>query len=105
MTRTFRACEGRTVTLPASVKAGPGATTMQLKPGCVVTLTEDECVQNARFVAGRLRAGDLEELSAADAEKLAAEAPEPAFLPKPGAFDESMPIEHGLGLGKKGGSK
>lgn len=98
MTRTFRACEGRTVTLPASVKAGPGATTMRLDPGCVVTLTDGECVQNARFIAGRLRAGDLEEI---DASTLVGEVPEPTLLPKPGAFPEPMPLEP-LVLGKKG---
>ena len=72
MSRTFRACEGRTLTLPMSVQPGPGATNMRLHPGAVITLSDETCALNQRFLNGRLRAGDLEELAAPPADAPAA---------------------------------
>lgn len=63
MPRHFRVPDGRTVTLPQGLQAGPGATNMRLDPGAVVTLDDAACNgEHSRFIAGRLRAGDLEEI-------------------------------------------
>jgi hypothetical protein len=65
MPRHFRAREGRTITLPQGLAAGPGATNMRLTPGEVVTVDDDAATRHSRFINGRLIAGDLEEMEAA----------------------------------------
>ncbi len=63
-TRRFKAAEGRHVTMPQGLATGPGATTMRLEPGDSVDLDGDRCQAFQRFIAGRLRAGDLTEEAA-----------------------------------------
>lgn len=60
MSRHFRAL--RSISLPRDLKAGPGATNMRLDPGQVVTCEDDACMRQQRFINGRLREKDLEEL-------------------------------------------
>lgn len=79
MPRHFRVCDGRTVTLPQALQAGPGQTNMRLNPGTVVTLEDDACVREQRFVNGRRNAGDWAELDAAPAET----GPEPELVKSP----------------------
>lgn len=67
MPRTFLVCDGRTVTLPQGLQAGPGATNMRLPAGAVVTLEDDRLVQFSRFVTGRERAGDWREIDPGEA--------------------------------------
>ena len=70
MPRTFLVNQGRTVTLPQGLQAGPGASNMRLNPGAVVTLEDDVCNgMHARFIAGRLRQEDWTEIDPADAPK------------------------------------
>ncbi len=79
MPRFFRAI--RTVTLPQDLQAGAGATNMRLNPGTVVTLEDEACQRQQRFVNGRMNAGDWEEL-----EKLPAElGPEAQLVKSPNA--------------------
>lgn len=72
--RRFRAGEGRVLTLPQGLKAGPGATNMRLAGDQIVDLDWDDPVvrSHQRFVAIALGNGDLVELEATD---------EPAPLP------------------------
>lgn len=93
MPRHFRVCDGRTVTLPQDLQAGPGATNMRLNPGTVVTLEDEACQRQQRFVNGRKNAGDWEELDAPPAEK----GPEPELVKSPFAAPEGD-----LGLGMHG---
>lgn len=81
MPRSFRVPEGRIVVLPQGVQAGPGATNMRLPSGSIVTLEDDTFNKNQRYLNGRVRAGDLVELEAADAEQLAKDGPPPELLP------------------------
>lgn len=80
MPRHFRTCPGRTLALPQNLIAGPGRTNMRMKPGDVITLDDASCVREQRFVNGRLRAGDWEELDEAPAD-----APAPDTVPDPNA--------------------
>ena len=59
--RTFRAATH--LTLPRSLKAGPGATDIKLAPGDVVEIDSERCIAEARFIAKRLRFGDLVEVT------------------------------------------
>jgi hypothetical protein len=74
MSRHFRAL--RTITLPQGLIAGPGATNMRLDPGAVVTCDDAACVRQQRFINGRLRERDLEEL-----DSVPDGAPEPKTVP------------------------
>lgn len=66
MIRAFRVSEGRTVTLPQGLRAGPGRTNMRLEQGATVTLDlSGERAQFTRFVNGRKTAGDWEEIDPA----------------------------------------
>lgn len=68
MPRTFLVQPGRTVTLPQGLQAGPGATSMRLPPGAVVTLEDDQCSgEFGRFIEGRVRAEDWKEIDPKDA--------------------------------------
>ncbi len=58
--RRFRACEGRTVTLPAAVTEGTGNT--RLDPGDIVDLETERLAPFGRFIANRVKLGDLVEL-------------------------------------------
>ena len=80
MPRHFRTCPGRTLALPQNLIAGPGATNMRMRPGDVITLDDAACVREQRFVNGRLRAGDWEELA-----ELPADAAAPGTVPNPNA--------------------
>jgi len=61
--RTFKATTH--LTLPQALQAGPGATHVRLAPGETVELDEAACAKESRFIAGRVRAGDLVEITAA----------------------------------------
>lgn len=78
MPRRFRAREGRTVTLPQGLYAGPGQTNMRLDPGAIVTLEDDAIQRHERYVNGRVRAGDLEEV-----EEHVTSTVEPVAIPRP----------------------
>lgn len=58
--RRFRARNA--LVLPTSIGTGPGATNMRLDPDQVVELDADAVKLHERFINGRVRAGDLEEL-------------------------------------------
>lgn len=59
MSRRFRVPDGRHVVLPQELLSGPGATNMRLEPGAIVDLDEARCQRHQRYIAGRVRAGDL----------------------------------------------
>lgn len=67
MPRTFLVCDGRTVTLPQGLQAGPGATNMRLPEGAIVTLDDAQLLSYSRFINGRARAGDWREIDPKDA--------------------------------------
>jgi hypothetical protein len=54
------------LTFPISIKPGPGGEHVRSKPGELHELDGDRCNAEARFIAGRLRAGDLVEMTAAE---------------------------------------
>ncbi len=54
------------LTLPQSLQVGPGATHVRVYPGENFALEEAKCTKESRFVNGRLRAGDLVEITAAE---------------------------------------
>lgn len=58
--RRFRA--RNMIVMPQGLITGPGATNMRLDPDQIVELTPDAIQRHERFVSGRVRAGDLEEL-------------------------------------------
>ncbi len=59
--RYFRATN--VLTLPQSLKVGPGATHVRVFAGDVFALEADRCTKESRFVNGRLRAGDFVEVT------------------------------------------
>lgn len=88
MSRSFRAKTH--LTLPQGLLAGPGATSMQLEPGSVFTAEDPAAVQFQRFINGRLRAGDLEEVELADG-LLAEPGGKPIAPPRGGAVAMEIP--------------
>ncbi|MBA2718930.1 MAG: hypothetical protein H0U52_06785 [Chloroflexi bacterium] len=88
MPRHFRVREGRTITLPQGIYAGPGATNMRLDPGAVVTIEDAQATSHARYITGRLRAEDWEELDHAPAET----EPQPVSVPAPGTRRIGMAV-------------
>lgn len=95
--RSFRVCKDRTLTLPQGLKAGPGQTNMRLPAGACVTVDDDACQLHAKFVNGRIRAGDWEEI---DPKNIPADAPEPVYVQSPDAPASNLGIE--LGTPRKG---
>lgn len=66
MKKAFRVAEGRTVTLPQGLRAGPGATNMRLAEGAMVVLDlSGDRAQFGRFVNNRKTVGDWEEIDVA----------------------------------------
>ncbi len=57
-----------TLTLPASLQVGAGASHVRLMPGEVVAFDSEKCRAESRFINGRVRAGDLVEVGAAELE-------------------------------------
>ncbi len=58
--RRFRALQ--VLALPQGLHSAPGATNMRMNPGDIVTLDDDAARQHERYLNGRLRAGDFEEV-------------------------------------------
>lgn len=81
-TRRFRVVT--TLVPPQSLLAGPGATNMRLESGAIVDLDADRCALHQRFIAGRLRAGDIVE---------DATAPAPAAEPPPAPAPPKTTLE------------
>lgn len=90
-TRTFTVADGRTLTLPKGLLAGPGATNARYHGGETFELPASSV---DRFIRGRLRAGDL------------TEGPAPAAAPPPAPLRAKTPIpafDLAAGHGKKEG--
>lgn len=62
-TRRFRVGANRVVTLPLAIKPGPGRKNLRFLGGEEFELEVAKCNAEQRYLAGRLRAGDLEELT------------------------------------------
>lgn len=77
MSRTFFVCDGRTVTLPQGLQAGPGATMLRCEAGTVLTFDDAKCIEFGRFINGRVNAGDLAEI---DPRTAAPDAPAPVAV-------------------------
>lgn len=88
MSRMFRVCEGRTVTLPQGLQAGPGATNVRLEEGAEFELQDAKCIEFGRFIAGRERQGDMIEIKPEDKR---ADAPPPKYVPSPDAPSSDSP--------------
>lgn len=93
MPRRFRACEGRTVMLPQGLYAGPGQTNMRLDPGAVITLEDDNLIRHERYINGRVRAGDLEEVEEHVVSTVEPVAVRPPDSSRPMRFDIHAPPE------------
>ncbi len=81
-TRTFKVGDHAHLTLPIELASAPGVNHMRLKPGEVIELDEDRCNTFQRFIAGRVRAGDLVELAAGTPAPAPTPAPEPMAIPE-----------------------
>ena len=51
------------LTLPLELHAAPGATHHRGEPESIVEIDEERCRMHDRFIRGRLRAGDMTELT------------------------------------------
>lgn len=58
----------QTLTLPAALQVGAGASHVRLTPGEAIAVDAAKCQAESRFIAGRVRSGDFVELSASEYE-------------------------------------
>jgi hypothetical protein len=89
--RKFKIPAGRALALPHGLQTAPGAMTMRVNAHDIFELDSERCQQFQRFIAGRLRAGDLIELDANTPAELAPATAEATPLP-PAPVVESMTI-------------
>lgn len=76
MSETMRIRAIRVTTLPQDLAPGPGGTNLRMAPGDELDLDAARARANARYLNGRIRAGDLVDVTAKG--DSAAPAPQPA---------------------------